>query len=420
VSVAFFVARRYLRSKETSGFVSVIAYMAVGGVVLGVAALIIILSVTNGFSGEIKSRLIGMNAHINIRRFDGGPIVEYRALIDKLKDWPEVIGVSPVIDSKVIIVSKRDFGRVDGIPVWGIDPQTFPTVSDLPRHLQYAEDGEVLLGDVPEMNKKGIILGEHLARRLQVGPGFEVLLLTIRNLDVEGAVMDGFAPKTWPFLITDHFESGMYQYDDNYAFIHIEDAQRILGLGDAATDIHLHVGDIYRARKIRDALAEEFDYPYRVSDWSQLFPEFFRWIELEKWAIFIALSLIVLVAAFNIMSILVMSVLIKTSEIGILRAMGCTVGEIYRVFVYQGLFIGGVGTAVGSLIGFAVCYAQQRFNIISIPGDVYLINSLPVDMNVFDFVLVIAVSMTICLLTSIYPARKAASLMPVQAIRYIM
>lgn len=420
MSVAFFVARRYLRSKETSGFVSVIAYMAVGGVVLGVAALIIILSVTNGFSGEIKSRLIGMNAHINIRRFDGGPIVEYRALIDKLKDWPEVVGVSPVIDSKVIIVSKRDFGRVDGIPVWGIDPQTFPTVSDLPRHLQYAEDGEVLLGDVPEMNKKGIILGEHLARRLQVGPGFEVLLLTIRNLDVEGAVMDGFAPKTWPFLITDHFESGMYQYDDNYAFIHIEDAQRILGLGDAATDIHLHVGDIYRARKIRDALAEEFDYPYRVSDWSQLFPEFFRWIELEKWAIFIALSLIVLVAAFNIMSILVMSVLIKTSEIGILRAMGCTVGEIYRVFVYQGLFIGGVGTAVGSLIGFAVCYAQQRFNIISIPGDVYLINSLPVDMNVFDFVLVIAVSMTICLLTSIYPARKAASLMPVQAIRYIM
>jgi len=420
LSVAFFIARRYLRSKETSGFVSVIAYMAVGGVILGVAALIIILSVTNGFSGEIKSRLIGMNAHINMRRFDGGPIAEYQALIKKVKDWPEVVGVSPVIDSKVIIVSKRDFGRVDGIPVWGIDPQSFPAVSDLPRHLQYAEDGEILLGDLAEMQKKGIILGEHLARRLQVGPGFDVLLLTIRNLDVEGAVMDGFAPKTWPFLVTDHFESGMYQYDDNYAFIHIKDAQRILGLGDAVTDIHLHVRDIYRAREIRDALAEEFDYPYRVSDWTELFPEFFRWIELEKWAIFIALSLIVLVAAFNIMSILVMSVLIKTPEIGILRAMGCTVSEVYRVFVYQGLFIGGVGTLLGSLIGFSVCYAQQRFHIISIPGDVYLINSLPVDMNVIDFVLVVVVSMTICLLTSIYPARKAASLMPVQAIRYIM
>ena len=387
---------------------------------LGVAALVIILSVTNGFSGEIKSRLVGMNAHINIRRFDGAAIKEYRALVDKLKEWPEVIGVAPVVDSKVIIVSKRDFSRIDGIPIWGVDPATFPAVSDLSVHLQYAEKGEILLGDVPDMQKKGIILGEHLARRLQVGPGFDVLLFTIRNLDVEEAVMDGLTPKTWPFLVTDHFESGMYQYDDNYAFIHIEDAQRILGLGDAITDVHLHVRDIYEAPAIRAALAEAFDYPYRVSDWTQLFPEFFRWIELEKWAIFIALSLIVLVAAFNIMSILVMSVLIKTPEIGILRTMGCTVGEVYRTFVYQGLIIGGAGTTLGCVLGFAVCYAQQRFQLISIPGDVYLINSLPVDMDVVDFVLVVVVSMTICLLTSIYPARKAASLMPVQAIRYLM
>jgi lipoprotein-releasing system permease protein len=232
--------------------------------------------------------------------------------------------------------------------------------------------------------------------------------------------MDGLSPKTWPFLVTDHFESGMYQYDDNYAFIHIEDAQRILGLGDAVTDIHLHLRDIYQAPRVRDALAEEFDYPYSVSDWTQLFPEFFRWIELEKWAIFIALSLIVLVAAFNIMSILVMSVLIKMPEIGILRAMGCTVGEVYRIFVYQGVIIGSVGTALGCLIGFSLCYVQQRFQLISIPGDVYLINSLPVDMDILDFFLVATVSLTICLLTSIYPARKAASLMPVQAIRYIM
>ena len=387
---------------------------------LGVAALVIILSVTNGFSGEIKSRLVGMNAYINIRRFDGAAIKEYRALVDKLKEWPEVIGVAPVVDSKVIIVSKRDFSRIDGIPIWGVDPATFPAVSDLSVHLQYAEKGEILLGDVTDMQKKGIILGEHLARRLQVGPGFDVLLFTIRNLDVEEAVMDGLTPKTWPFLVTDHFESGMYQYDDNYAFIHIEDAQRILGLGDAITDVHLHVRDIYEAPAIRAALAEAFDYPYSVSDWTQLFPEFFRWIELEKWAIFIALSLIVLVAAFNIMSILVMSVLIKTPEIGILRTMGCTVGEVYRTFVYQGLIIGGAGTTLGCVLGFAVCYAQQRFQLISIPGDVYLINSLPVDMDVVDFVLVVVVSMTICLLTSIYPARKAASLMPVQAIRYLM
>ncbi len=421
MSIALFVAGRYLRSKQREGFFSVIAYMAVGGVILGVAALVIILSVTNGFAGEVKNRLIGMNAHVNIRRFDGGPIADWDALLEQVKGAAGIVGAAPVVDSKVIIASQLDLGRVDGIPVWGIDPATFPEVSDLTEHLRYASpEGYLRLGLLSELNKRGIVLGEYLARRLHVGPGSEVLLMTVQNLDVEAAVMDGFSPRPWSFFVTDHFESGMYQYDDNYAFIHLEDAQRMLELGDAITDIHIHVADIYQAPEIRDRLAEELGYPYQVRDWTQLFPEFFRWIELEKWAIFLALSLIVLVAAFNIMSILVMSVLIKTPEIGILRTIGCTVGEIYRIFIYQGLVIGGIGTFLGCLIGFALCLAQQRFALISIPGDMYFISSLPVDMSVVDFALVAAISMVICLATSIYPARKAAGLMPVEAIRYIM
>ena len=421
MSIALFVAGRYLRSKQREGFFSVIAYMAVGGVILGVAALVIILSVTNGFAGEVKNRLIGMNAHVNIRRFDGGPIAGWDALLQQVKGAVGVVGAAPVVDSKVIIASQLDLGRVDGIPVWGIDPATFPAVSDLTEHLRYANPaGQIRLGLLAELNKRGIVLGEYLARRLHVGPGSEVLLMTVQNLDVEAAVMDGFSPRPWSFFVTDHFQSGMYQYDDNYAFIHIEDAQRMLELGDGITDIHIRVADIYQAPAIRDRLTEELGYPYQVRDWTQLFPEFFRWIELEKWAIFLALSLIVLVAAFNIMSILVMSVLIKTPEIGILRTIGCTVGEIYRIFIYQGLVIGGIGTLLGCLIGFALCLAQQCFALISIPGDMYFISSLPVDMNVVDFALVAAISMVICLATSIYPARKAAGLMPVEAIRYIM
>ncbi len=421
MSIALFVACRYLRSKQREGFFSVIAYMAVGGVILGVAALVIILSVTNGFAGEVKNRLIGMNAHVNVRRFDGGPIAGWDALLQQVKGAAGVVGAAPVVDSKVIVASQLDLGRVDGIPVWGIDPATFPAVSDLTEHLRYANPaGQLRLGLLAEINKRGIVLGEYLARRLHVGPGSEVLLMTVQNLDVEAAVMDGFSPRPWSFFVTDHFESGMYQYDDNYAFIHLEDAQRMLELGDAITDIHIRVADIYQAPEIRDRLAKELGYPYQVRDWTQLFPEFFRWIELEKWAIFLALSLIVLVAAFNIMSILVMSVLIKTPEIGILRTIGCTVGEIYRIFVYQGLVIGGIGTLLGCLIGFALCWAQQRFALISIPGDMYFISSLPVDMSVVDFALVAVISMVICLATSIYPARKAAGLMPVEAIRYIM
>lgn len=421
MSIALFVAGRYLRSKQREGFFSVIAYMAVGGVILGVAALVIILSVTNGFAGEVKNRLIGMNAHVNVRRFDGGPIEGWNALLQQVKGVVGVVGAAPVVDSKVIIASQLDLGRVDGIPVWGIDPATFREVSDLTEHLRYADPkGQLRLGLLAELNKRGIVLGEYLARRLHVGPGSEVLLMTVQNLDVEAAVMDGFSPRPWSFFVTDHFKSGMYQYDDNYAFILLEDAQRMLELGDAITDIHIRVQDIYQAPEIRDLLAEELGYPYQVRDWTQLFPEFFRWIELEKWAIFLALSLIVLVAAFNIMSILVMSVLIKTPEIGILRTIGCTVGEIYRIFIYQGLVIGGIGTLLGCLIGFALCLAQQHFALISIPGDMYFISSLPVDMNVVDFALVAAISMVICLATSIYPARKAAGLMPVEAIRYIM
>ena len=225
MSIALFVAGRYLRSKQREGFFSVIAYMAVGGVILGVAALVIILSVTNGFAGEVKNRLIGMNAHVNIRRFDGGPIAGWDALLQQVKGVDGVVGAAPVVDSKVIIASQLDLGRVDGIPVWGIDPATFPAVSDLTEHLRYANpEGQLRLGLLAELNKRGIVLGEYLARRLHVGLGSEVLLMTVQNLDVETAVMDGFSPRPWSFFVTNHFESGMYQYDDNYAFIHIKDA----------------------------------------------------------------------------------------------------------------------------------------------------------------------------------------------------
>ena len=170
---------------------------------------------------------------------------------------------------------------------------------------------------------------------------------------------------------------------------------------------------------VRKHLDTMFDYPFKVRDWTQVFPELFRWMELEKWVIFIALSLIVVVAAFNITSILSMSVLIKTPEIGILRAMGAKTGGIHRVFVYQGGFIGVIGTALGCLLGYVICWIQARYELIAIPGDIYIISSLPVDMEVADFLLVSLVSITICILASIYPARKAALLQPVEAIRHI-
>lgn len=417
MSFELFVARRYLQSKQRSGFLSVITVIAVGGVILGVAALIIMLSVTNGFSGEVKSRLIGMDAHVSIHRYYDKPIEEPSALIDSLKDYG-VTMAAPVVKGKVVLATGDD--EMDGVFVWGIDPASFSAVSDLPQHLKYDRQQEFHL-DPEEGKRPGIVLGSYLANRLRVGLEDQIYLMTIGNQSLEDMMMGGVSPKIHPFVITDVFESGMYHYDDNFAFIGIEQARDLMRIdGDGATAIHMRIADLDEATQMREIFTRDFGYPYVVSDWTQQFPELFQWMELEKWVIFIALSLIIVVAAFNIMSILSMSILIKTPEIGILRAMGARSGGIARVFILQGLFIGFFGTSLGCGLGLLVCTLQDRFNIISIPSDIYIISSLPVDMQIADFLLVSSISILICFLASVLPARRAASLQPVEAIRYIM
>ena len=414
-----FIARRYLRSKQKTGFLSFITFIAIGGVILGVAALVIMLSVTNGFSGEVKRRLIGMDAHVKVMKYHGESIDDYREVTAALEADAQVVAAAPVVEGTMVLGTEREEG--DGVRIWGIEPESFGAVSDLPEHLYYDDDGQFHFEAAEGGKHPGIVLGRNLAHRLSVGVGDKVFLMTFANIDLEDvALMSRFRAKLHAFVVTDLFESGMYHYDDNCGFISLATAQEILRLGDAVTFIHLRVADLDRARAVRAQLAEELGYPYRVTDWTDLFPELFHWMELEKWVIFIALSLIILVASFNIMSILSMSILIKTPEIGILRAMGSKTGGIRRIFVYQGLFIGAFGTALGCIIGLVVCWLQDRFDLISIPSDIYIISNLPVDMQPLDFVLVSVVSMTISLLASVYPARKAAALQPVEAIRYIV
>ena len=410
-----FIARRYLQSKQRTGFISIVAIIAVGGVILGVAALVIMLSVTNGFSGEVRARLIGMNAHVAIQRFHGEPIPDYQNLIDQVSRRDGVVAAAPVVEGKVVVAGDRE---MDGLFVWGIEPASFARVSDLHQHLRTDSDQQLHLGEFPGGKYPGIVLGVHLAARLRVGIGDQVLLMTVRNMERDD-LLRGITPRVDAFIVSDLFESGMYHYDDNFGFISLSEAQRILRLSEGVTSIHLRVSDLDEATNIRVHLESELGYPYRLRDWTQQFPELFQWMELEKWVIFIALSLTIIVAAFNIMSILSMSILIKTPEIGILRAMGSKTSGIRRIFVYQGLAIGAVGTLLGNILGFGVCLLQDRFEIISIPSDIYIISSLPVDMQWPDFALVSVVSLTICLLASLYPARRAASMQPVEAIRYI-
>ena len=412
-----FVSRRYLQSKQRPGFLSVIAFIATGGVIVGVAALIIMLSVTNGFTGEVRNRLIGMNAHVSVSRYHGDAITAADTLRARAGRQPGVVATAPIIESKLVLANDED--DMDGVVVWGVDPATFATVSDLPAHLVYGDSGEMHFEYGPGDGPPGIILGSYLASRLRVGLGDMVFLLSLRGQSLEEVMVGGLSPRVRPFVVNNLFESGMFHYDDNYAFISLAEAREILGV-DGATNIHVRLDDLDAAVGVREELAGQLGYPYRVSDWTQQFPELFHWMELEKWVIFIALSLIIVVAAFNITSILTMSILIKTPEIGILRAMGARARGIGRVFLYQGLFIGLFGTLLGCLIGLGVCLVQDRYGIVSIPSEIYIISSLPVDMQLLDFALVSAVSIVICLLAAVLPARKAASLQPVEAIRYIV
>ena len=428
MSYELFIARRYLRSKHNAGIVSVITYMASGGVILGVAALIIMLSVLNGFSGEVKARLIGMHAHVVIKKHFGVAvehhhIENYQEILDQLAGFPGIEAATPIVESKMIIARKD--GDIDGVVVWGVDSETFSRVSDLPQHLYDADQG-LVLGKIEGFKHPGIVLGEQLSRALRAGPGDDILLITLQDKMVDDIISGiasgvGLMPKLNGFFITDTFESGMWQYDDGFAFISLADAQHIIGFKEnEITQIHVKVADIEQATEIRQQLDDAIGYPYKFNDWTSLFPQLFQWMEMEKWLGFIALSLIIVVAAFNITSILVMSILIKTPEIGILKTMGATIQDIRRIFLYQGMVIGVVGTVLGGIVGFVLCYAQQHFQLISLPGDVYWINSLPVDMQLLDFLAVAAMSLGTCLLASVYPARKASSLLPVEAIRYII
>ena len=412
-----FVSRRYLQSKQRSGFLSVIAFIATGGVIVGVAALIIMLSVTNGFTGEVKNRLIGMNGHVSVLRYHGDAITAADTLMARIGRQPGVVAATAVVESQLMLVNDED--DWDGVVVWGVDPASFGAVSDLPDHLLYEDPGEMHFEPRPGSDTPGIVLGSYLANRLRVGHGDMVFLLSLGEQSLEEVLIGGLSPRVRPFVVNHLFESGMFYYDDKYAFISLEAAREITGV-EGVTNIHLRLDDPDAAVGVREELAGQLGYPYRVSDWTQQFPELFHWMELEKWVIFIALSLIIVVAAFNITSILTMSILIKTPEIGILRAMGARARGIGRVFLYQGLFIGLGGTLLGCLIGLGVCLVQDRYSIVPIPSEIYIINSLPVDMQPLDFVLVSAVSIVICLLAAVLPARKAASLQPVEAIRYIV
>ncbi len=406
MSYEFFIAKRYLRSKRKTKFVSVITLISVGGILIGVTALDFILSMMNGFEKEVRSRIIGTTAHVSVFSTYEEGIENHEELIPQIKDVKHVVNVAPYIYYKAAIASKTSS---DGIVVRGIDPEKERLVTDLERNL--SQGNLELEGD----ELPGILLGATLADRLGVELGDNVVLFSLK----EGSLTTGWSqPKASKLELKGIFETGMYEYDASLAYISIPTAQKLFNLGERITGLHVKLDNLYQAEKVAKQLEERLGYHYYALDWMHMHKNLFSWMQLEKYAMFIVLSLIVAVAAFNIISTLIMVVIEKRKDIGILKSMGSTNPSIMRIFMFEGVVVGAVGVALGSLFGYLLCWIQRTFDIISLPPEIYFISSLPVDMRPVDFILVAFAAMALTFLATVYPARRAAQLSPVEAIRY--
>jgi len=412
------IAKRYVRTRKGTGFISFISVIAALGVFVGVMATLIVLSIVNGFSTELQERILGTNAHVVIIGAGEDGVTEYTALADRLEERPDVLGASPFIYGKGIASGHHGRGGDDGIILKGIDPDRERRVTDILDRLEAPADPLEPRdpGDLP-----GILLGWQLAGVLRVGQGDEITV----TLPFSGTPSPlGFIPRVRRFRVAGILNFGMYEFDATLGLIDLGTAQRIFFQQTEdptahATAIQLRIRDVDGAREVGQAIVSELGpHEYWQSNWIDQNRNLFTWMKIEKAAMFLVTALIVVVAAFNIVSTLIMVVMEKRRSIGILRAMGAEARSISRIFVTQGLFIGSIGVVAGALAGWGLSSLLDRYRLVSLPDDVYFIGTLPVRLEWLDFVLVPLVALVICFLAAIYPAWRASRMDPVEAIRY--
>jgi lipoprotein-releasing system permease protein len=408
------IARRYLRSRRNSRTASLNTVISTGGVAVGVTALIVVLGVMNGLRDDLRERILVANPHLRVLTFGSGLRVDdWQSVIAEVRKEPGVLAAAPEVISQAGITAGQDYG--EGVNLVGFDPDTGKmSVTSLP--------GAITKGDLSFKTKKpgvdgGILLGSRLASRLSVYPGDVVTLVPVTQAKVNPAL--GVAvPRFWKFEVTGLFDTGMFQYDNQFVVLSRETAQRFTGLGNAVSGIAVRVDDPERAPAIGAALEKRLGYPYRALDWQTQNSSLFSALQLEKLAMGLIIFFIMVVAAFNIVGTLTMVVTDKTREIGILRAMGLTSASVGRVFLVQGAVIGGVGTALGLVLGLSVAYVVDRSGWVRINPAVYFIDHLPVHIEWVDVAVVLLASLAIAVCATLYPSRAAAALTPVEAIRH--
>lgn len=407
----YFIGRRYLMAKQKQAFISLITILSIAGVMVGVMALIVVIAVMTGFESDLKSRILDGQSHVVLMRY-GDVFKDYQKTLRRVEAVKGVVAASPFIYSQVML--RSSYG-ISGAILRGIDPDTagrvIPTLSRVSFETDDADGGTRTSG-VPT---PGIVLGKELAKNIGVKIGDQLYIISPKGM----LSPVGHLPAMRQFVVSGFFESGMYEYDGSFAYIHLKDAQKLLRMPGNISGIEIRVKDIYRAREVADKIVEQLKFPFWAKDWIQMNRNLFSALKLEKTVMFIILTLIVLVAAFNIAGTLIMMVMEKTKDIAILKAMGATDQSIRKIFVFKGMIIGAFGTVLGMVSGFILSFVLKHYRIVELTGDIYYFTTtLPVKLEVLDVVIIVSAAQVICFLATLYPAIQAAKLQPVEAIRY--
>lgn len=409
MSFEFFVGKRYLFTKQTEAFVGLITLLSTLGVAVGVMVLIVVIAVMTGFETELMHRILDVEAHVLVMRY-GDPISEPDKLLETIESVDGVSSAAPFIYSQAML---RSASNVSIAVLRGVDPQTIGCrLKTVGRKCIGTELGskQVQTG-LPAAT--GVVLGKVLAEKLKVEPGDRLQLVSAKSGPGGGQV-----PTVKRIKVLGLVETGMNEYDGNMVFLALNDLQQMLNMGTTVTGIEVRTKAIFAARDLAESILQKLDFPYWAQDWMQMNKNLFAMLKLQKVVMFIILILIVLVAAFNIASALIMMVMEKTRDIAILKTMGATNKSIRRIFMLRGMVIGIIGTAIGLGSGILLCGVLQRYQFIQLPGDVYFLDTLPVRLEMWDALIIVCATLLICFAATLYPARQAARFNPVEGIRY--
>jgi lipoprotein-releasing system permease protein len=407
-----FIGLRYTRAKRRNHFISFISLISMCGIALGVAALIVVLSVMNGFQKELRTRILGVASHVQVSA-RGGELAAWQQVAEQASKHKQVQAAAPYIAAQGMLSFEQ---TVRGALVRGVLPDAEERVADFNRHMR---GGSMQLLKPGEF---GIVLGAELARALQVFVGDKVTLIAPQGLVTPAAIL----PRLKQFKVVGLFEAGMYEYDSGLALVHLADAQALYRMEDRVTGVRLKLDDLFAAPRVARELLSLVEADVFIADWTRSHANFFRAVQIEKNVMFIILLLIVAVAAFNIVSTLVMAVTDKESDIAILRTLGASPGSIMQVFIVQGALIGVIGLALGLVGGIALAVnidvvvpaIERLFNTQFLAKEVYYISELPSDLQWRDVGIIAAVSFVLTLLATLYPSWRASRVNPAEALRY--